>query len=89
MVKSASAPHSILSVARQRGADPPPHSSENRTFVPSLLNVAECQNDMLESAAMSMRTGMRRVLNVEQQAETARTRRRARPTSGYTVMSWH
>ena len=44
-------------VARQRGADPPPHSSVNRILLPSLLKVAECQNDMLGSAAASMRTG--------------------------------
>src|SRR5262252_2787766 len=40
-VKIASAPHSILSVDRQRGAEPPPHSSVKSTFDPSLLNVAE------------------------------------------------
>ena len=39
---------------------PPPHSSEKRIFVPSLLNVAECQNDILESAARSMRFGCAR-----------------------------
>jgi len=31
------------SIARQRGRVPPPHSSVNMTFLPSLLNVAECQ----------------------------------------------
>ena len=30
-------------LTRQRGRAPPPHSSVNRTLVPSLLNVAECQ----------------------------------------------
>jgi hypothetical protein len=57
IVKIAFAPHSGLSVARQRGARPPPHSSVNRIFVPSLLNVAECQKAKFESAAWSMRTG--------------------------------
>jgi hypothetical protein len=57
MVKSASAPHSGLSVERHRGDDPPPHSSVNNTFVPSLLNVAECQKAMFASAAASIRIG--------------------------------
>ena len=69
MVKSASAPHSSLSVARQRGAEPPPHSSEKSTFVPSLLNVAECQNDMFGSRADVDADRMRRFADVEQQAE--------------------
>ena len=30
-------------IGGQRGWPPPPHSSEKSTFVPSLLNVAECQ----------------------------------------------
>ena len=37
--------------------------------MPSLLNVAECQNDMFASATASMRTGCRGVADVEQQAE--------------------
>src|SRR5213596_3042633 len=49
-VKIASAPHSGLSVSRQRGCNPPPHSSVNRILVPSLLNVAECQNEKLAPA---------------------------------------
>jgi hypothetical protein len=57
-VKIAFAPHSGLSVTRQRGCDPPPHSSVNRIFVPSLLNVAECQNEKFESAAAPMRRGL-------------------------------
>jgi hypothetical protein len=40
-----------LSVARQRGELPPPHSSEKSTLLPSLLKVAECHADMLVSAA--------------------------------------
>ena len=55
--KIASAPHSGLSVARHFGAPPPPHSSENRIFVPSLLNVAECQYEKFVSPAASRRTG--------------------------------
>jgi hypothetical protein len=56
-VKIASAPHSGLSVDRQRGCEPPPHSSEKRIFVPSLLNVAECQKEKFESATAPMRLG--------------------------------
>ena len=41
--KMAFAPQVGGSVARQRGAEPPPHSSVNNTVDPSLLNVAECQ----------------------------------------------
>ena len=58
MVNSASAPHSILSVSRQRGCAPPPHSSEKRIFEPSLLNVAECQKEKFESATAPMRFGL-------------------------------
>jgi hypothetical protein len=57
-VKIASAPHSRLSVTRQRGCKPPPHSSVNRIFVPSLLNVAECQNEKFESATAPIRFGL-------------------------------
>ena len=39
--------------------------------MPSLLNVAECQNDMLMSAAASMRFGLADVADVEQQAVAA------------------
>ena len=42
----------------RRAARPPPHSSVKRTMLPSLLNVAECQNDMLESAAAVIRRGL-------------------------------
>ena len=57
MVKRALAPHSYLSVTRQRGAEPPPHSSVKRIFEPSLLKVAECQNEKFESATAPIRTG--------------------------------
>ena len=70
-MKSALAPHSYLSVSRQRGAEPPPHSSVKSTFLPSLLNVAECQNDKFESAAASMRIGFATSRDVEQQAVAA------------------
>ena len=56
-VKIASAPHSYLSVARHRGCPPPPHSSVNRSLVPSLLNVAECQKEKFESATAPIRFG--------------------------------
>ena len=68
IVKSASAPHSCLSVARHFGWPPPPHSSLNSTLVPSLLNVAECQYEKFESDAASRRIGMRGIADVEQQA---------------------
>src|SRR6185436_4379298 len=88
MVKIASAPHSLLSVSRQRGADPPPHSSLNSTLVPSLLNVAECQNDMLASAAKSSRTGCA-ASRMSSSSPSPAHAPPARPISGYTVMSWH
>ena len=86
MVKSASAPHSSLSVARQRGAEPPPHSSVKRIFLPSLLNVAECQNDMFLSAAKSRRTGCAASWMSSSSPSPAHAPP-ARPISGYTVMS--
>src|SRR5207302_8324421 len=55
--KMASAPHSGLSVARHLGCSPPPHSSVNNSLVPSLLNVAECQNAKFESATAAIRRG--------------------------------
>src|SRR5436189_778145 len=87
-VKIASAPHSGLSVTRHLGARPPPHSSVNSSLVPSLLNVAECQNAKFESAAAARRLGL---------AGSRMSRSRpypahappARPMAGYTVMSWH
>src|SRR6187551_2026488 len=84
----ASAPHSSLSVARHRGADPPPHSSLNSTFLPSLLNVAECQNDMFLSAAKSMRFGLTTSLMSSNRPRPAQAPP-ASPISGYTVTSWH
>src|SRR5438876_7020054 len=55
--KIASAPHWGLSVARHLGCPPPPHSSEKRSLVPSLLNVAECQYEKFESDTASIRLG--------------------------------
>ena len=55
--KMASAPHVGGSIARQRGRPPPPHSSVKRTFDPSLLNVAECQNAKFESLTAATRFG--------------------------------
>src|SRR4051794_34379897 len=57
IVKSASAPHSLGSVARHLAWPPPPHSSENRILVPVLLNVAECQYEKFESETAATRTG--------------------------------
>jgi hypothetical protein len=67
-LKIALAPHSGRSVARQRGAVPPPHSSVKMTVVPSLLNVAECQYAKFGSTTSSMRTRVGRVADVEQDA---------------------
>ena len=56
----ASAPQSNGSHALQRALPPPPHSSVKITFVPSLLNVAECQylsvQEMVETAWASAST---------------------------------
>ena len=76
------------SVARQRGRVPPPHSSVKITFVPSLLNVAECQYAKFWSAAWSSRDGctgseMSSRIPFPAQAPAAS------PASGNTVMSWH
>ena len=57
MSKIASAPQLSGSLARQRGRVPPPHSSVKITFVPSLLNVAECQYAKFLSLTASSRTG--------------------------------
>src|SRR6186997_304237 len=88
MVKRASDPHSYLSVERQRGWLPPPHSSLNSILVPSLLNVAECQNDMLGSATSAMRTGFTGSLMSSSKPRPPHAPP-ARPISEYTVMSWH
>src|SRR5262245_45116606 len=84
----ASAPHSLGSLARHLALPPPPHSSENSSLVPSLLNVAECQYEKLESAAASTRLGlagsrMSSSSPIPSQAPPAM------PSAGYTVMSWH
>src|SRR5688572_19233249 len=88
MSKIAFAPQAGRSVDRHRGRVPPPHSSVKITFVPSLLNVAECQNAKFLSDTSWMRTGfigseMSRRIPLPEQAPAAR------PTSGKTVMSWH
>src|SRR4029078_1974305 len=88
MRKIASAPPSFGSFARQYGAPPPPHSSEKRTIEPSLLNVAECQNEKFESATAPTRFGLatsRMSSNNPMPAHAPP----AIPASGYTVMSWH
>src|ERR1044071_6872124 len=88
MVNSASAPHSGLSVDRHLGAPPPPHSSENSIWVPSLLNVAECQYEKFESAAASMRRGWAGSL-MSSSSPYPPHAPPARPIAGKTVMSWH
>ena len=56
---------------RQRGAEPPPHSSLNSTFVPSLLNVAECQKDEVRVGRGIDALRVCRIANVEQQSVAA------------------
>jgi hypothetical protein len=88
MSKMALAPHSIGSVARQRGRVPPPHSSVKTIFVPSLLNVAECQYAKLLSTTASSRFGFTGSL-MSSRMPLPEHAPAASPTSGYTVMSWH
>src|SRR5690606_10558377 len=88
IVKIASAPHSIGSDARHLAPPPPPHSSLNRILVPSLLNVAECQYEKFESATASRRTGASGLLMSSSRPWPSHAPP-ARPSDGYTVMSWH
>src|SRR3954465_7776460 len=88
MLKRASAPHSRRSVERHLGWPPPPHSSENRIFVPSLLNVAECQYEKFESATASRRTGAAG-FDTSSKKPCPSQAPPARPSAGYTVISWH
>src|SRR2546430_13089629 len=88
MVKIASAPHSRRSVERHFGWPPPPHSSEKRIFVPSLLNVAECQYEKFESATAAMRTGCAGSVMSSRNPYPSHAPP-ARPIAGYTVISWH
>src|SRR6476646_2227688 len=88
MRKMASAPQFLGSPARQYAAPPPPHSSLNSTIEPSLLNVAECQNEKLESATAATRFGFGVSLMSSKRPMPAHAPP-ARPTDGYTVMSWH
>src|SRR5258707_8225661 len=88
MLNSASAPHCGLSVTRHFGCSPPPHSSVNSTLVPSLLNVAECQNAKFESAAAAMRRGLAGSLMSSSTPYPAHAPP-ATPSAGYTVISWH
>src|SRR6476660_1010162 len=50
-------PISSMLVAWHIGPVPPPHSSVNTTFEPSLLNTAVCQSEKLVSDAAARRTG--------------------------------
>src|SRR2546427_12310854 len=87
-VKIASAPHSGLSVARHLGCPPPPHSSEKRSLVPSLLNVAECQNEKFESATAPIRLGWATSWMSSSRPYPPHAPP-ANPIAGYAVMSWH
>src|SRR5690242_4174457 len=84
----ASAPQSIGSVARHLGCVPPPHSSVNNNFEASLLNVAECQKEKLESATACKRTGCVGSLMSSSNPYPEHAPA-AYPAAGYTVMSWH
>src|SRR5947207_9834883 len=88
MEKIASAPHSCGSVDRHFGAPPPPHSSLKRIFVPSLLNVAECQYEKFESSTASRRTGAAG-FDTSSKKPCPSQAPPARPSAGYTVISWH
>src|SRR5580658_760993 len=82
-----SAPHVIGSWARQRGCEPPPHSSSKITLSPALLNIAECKKEKLGSETAVMRLGctgsrMSRRMPTLEQAPAAK------PSSGYAVISW-
>src|SRR5678815_337308 len=57
MSNTALPPHMGGCVDWHIGCVPPPHSSENSSLVPSLLNVAECQNANAGSATSSNRFG--------------------------------
>src|SRR5439155_25240352 len=88
IVKIASAPHCFGSVARHLGPPPPPHSSENKILVPSLLNVAECQYEKFVSDTCARRTGCAgsRMSSRNPYPSHAPP---AIPIAGYNVMSWH
>jgi len=86
MVKSASAPHSFSCRGAQRGGHRRAHSSVKSIFLPSLLKVAECQNDMLASATASRRTGCAGSWMSSSRPRPAHAPA-ASPISGYTVMS--
>src|SRR5271170_1945453 len=82
-----SAPHVIGSCARQRGCEPPPHSSSKITLSPALLNIAECQKEKLGSDTAVMRlgcTGSRMSSRMPTRVQAPA----ARPRSGYAVISW-
>src|SRR6188474_2493947 len=57
MSNTASPPHIGGWIDWHIGCVPPPHSSEKRSLVPSLLKVAECQNANAGSATSSNRFG--------------------------------
>src|SRR6185369_16709417 len=57
MSNTASPPHMVGWIDWHIGDVPPPHSSEKSSLVPSLLNVAECQNENAGSATSSSRLG--------------------------------
>ena len=82
------APHVAGSVARQRGAEPPPHSSVKTTTSPSLLNVAECQYAKFGSATSATRIGFAGSV-MSSRIPFPEHAPPASPIPGYAVMSWH
>ena len=81
-VKMESAPQVMGSSARQRGCEPPPHSSSKITLSPALLNIAECQKEKFGSETAVMRLGRTGSRDVEQDANAEYTAPAARPKSG-------
>jgi hypothetical protein len=72
----------------QVAAPPPPSSSVKTTLVPSLLNVAECQNAKFSvSRTVVMTLGLVRSL-MSNSAPSPMQAPAARSSAGYAVMSW-
>jgi hypothetical protein len=58
------------------------------TFVPSLLNVAECQYAKFASVTLAIRFGLTGS-EMSSRIPSPWQAPAARPSSGYEVMSWH
>ena len=75
------------SVRRQRGCDPPPHSSSKISLEPSLFQRAECQNEKFGSEMAATRFGLAG-LRMSSRMPTRVQAPAARPISGNAEMSW-